>query len=77
MFLPQWGWLTPEQQARLSSWYSDVAQLSLPVLIVNSLDTLVSNKESTGPRLACPILLHSPNSLREVQNVPGFSTDLA
>lgn len=37
MFLPQAGWLSPEQQSRLTGWYSEVSQAAFPViLVVNS-----------------------------------------
>lgn len=36
LFIPQVGWLTEAQQHRLVAWYSSVAQVLLPVLIVTN-----------------------------------------
>lgn len=33
-FIPVVGWLTLEEQARLTSWYSSVARIAFPVLLV-------------------------------------------
>lgn len=36
LFIPQIGWLTDAQQLRLVAWYSSVAQVLFPVLIVTN-----------------------------------------
>ena len=36
LFIPQVGWLTAEQQDRLTGWYSDVAQVALPAILVTN-----------------------------------------
>ena len=36
LFLPQFGWLTQEQQDRLTSWYSSIAQIAFPVLLLTN-----------------------------------------
>lgn len=34
LFLPQFGWLTAEEQSRLTSWYTSVARTAFPLLLI-------------------------------------------
>ncbi len=34
LFLPQLGWLTAEEQKRLTDWYTEVARIAFPVLLI-------------------------------------------